>query len=59
MPALRALHPAAERNVLALAESLRDEGAVLDALVDDMLGEPVTLERSDNGLFRELRVYRG
>jgi tRNA(Ile)-lysidine synthase len=37
VPALRAIHPAAEANVLALAEILRDEAAVLDALLDDVL----------------------
>jgi tRNA(Ile)-lysidine synthase len=37
VPALRTIHPAAEENVLALAEILRDEAAVLDALVDDVL----------------------
>jgi len=34
IPALRAVHPGAERNVLALLEQLRDEAEVLDALVD-------------------------
>ena len=38
VPALRAIHPAAEANVLALAERLGEEAAVLDALVDDVLG---------------------
>jgi tRNA(Ile)-lysidine synthase len=38
VPALRAIHPAAEANVLALTEILRDEAAVLDALLDDVLG---------------------
>ena len=37
IPALREVHPAAEANVLALAEILRDEAAVLDAAVDDVL----------------------
>jgi tRNA(Ile)-lysidine synthase len=37
VPALRAVHPAAEENVLALAELLRDEAAVLDELVDGVL----------------------
>jgi tRNA(Ile)-lysidine synthase len=41
VPALRELHPAAERNVLALAETLRAESAVLDELVDAALdGQP-------------------
>lgn len=38
VPALREIHPGAERNVLALAEILRDEAAVLDEIVDDTLG---------------------
>ncbi len=38
VPALRAIHPAAEQNVLALAAILREEGEVLDALVDEVLG---------------------
>jgi tRNA(Ile)-lysidine synthase len=37
VPALAAAHPAAEANVLALAEILREEGAVLDELVDAVL----------------------
>jgi tRNA(Ile)-lysidine synthase len=37
VPALSAVHPAAEGNVLALAEQLRDEADVLDALVDQIL----------------------
>jgi tRNA(Ile)-lysidine synthase len=37
VPALRELHPAAEANVLRTLEALRDEAAVLDALVDDVL----------------------
>jgi tRNA(Ile)-lysidine synthase len=38
VPALEAIHPAAEANVLALAEILSEEGAVLDELVDEVLG---------------------
>jgi tRNA(Ile)-lysidine synthase len=38
LPALGAIHPAAEDNVLALAEVLRGEAEVLDALVDEVLG---------------------
>ena len=38
VPALREIHPAAEANVLALAEILRDEADVLDAAVDGALG---------------------
>jgi tRNA(Ile)-lysidine synthase len=37
VPALEAVHPGAVANVLALAGVLRDEGAVLDALVDEAL----------------------
>ncbi len=37
VPALEAAHPAAQGNVLAVAEILRQEGAVLDELVDTVL----------------------
>jgi tRNA(Ile)-lysidine synthase len=37
VPALRELHPAAERNVVRTAELLRDEAAVLDEVVDTAL----------------------
>ncbi len=37
VPALERAHPAAQVNVLALAEILRAEGDVLDALVDSVL----------------------
>jgi tRNA(Ile)-lysidine synthase len=37
VPALEAVHPGAHANVLALAEILRQEGAVLDELVDRVL----------------------
>jgi tRNA(Ile)-lysidine synthase len=37
VPALRAVHPAAERNVLRTAQLLREEGAVLDEIVDTAL----------------------
>jgi tRNA(Ile)-lysidine synthase len=37
LPALRDVHPGALNNVLALADVLRDEAAVLDGLVDDVL----------------------
>jgi tRNA(Ile)-lysidine synthase len=37
VPALEAAHPAAQTNVLALAEILRDEARVLDDLVDGVL----------------------
>jgi tRNA(Ile)-lysidine synthase len=39
VPALERIHPAAAANVLALAELLADEGAVLDELVDTVLGD--------------------
>jgi tRNA(Ile)-lysidine synthase len=38
VPALRRIHPAAEQNVLALSNLLRDEAEVLDLLVDAALG---------------------
>ncbi len=37
VPALEAAHPAAQANVLAVAEILRQEAAVLDQLVDSVL----------------------
>jgi tRNA(Ile)-lysidine synthase len=37
VPALRAIHPAAEANVLALVEILRDDAEVLDSLLDEVL----------------------
>jgi tRNA(Ile)-lysidine synthase len=37
LPALRAIHPAAEQNVLAVAGILREEAEVLDALVEQAL----------------------
>jgi tRNA(Ile)-lysidine synthase len=47
LPALREVHPAAEQNVLALAEILRAEAEVLDALVERVLGgrEEIELAR--------------
>ena len=39
LPALRSLHPAAEANVLRTLALLRDEAAVLDAVVDAALEE--------------------
>ena len=47
VPALREIHPGAERNVLALADILRDEGEVLDHLVAEVLqgGDEVSLVR--------------
>jgi tRNA(Ile)-lysidine synthase len=46
LPALRSLHPAAEANVLRTLALLRDEAAVLDAIVDTALadaGDPPAL----------------
>jgi tRNA(Ile)-lysidine synthase len=37
VPALRAVHPAAERNIVRTAELLRDEAEVLDVVVDTVL----------------------
>ena len=34
LPALRAIHPAAEANILRTLEILRDESEVLDSLID-------------------------
>jgi tRNA(Ile)-lysidine synthase len=47
VPALREIHPAAEQNVLALLEVLREEAEVLEELVDDALGgrPEIELER--------------
>ncbi len=47
VPALRSVHPAAERNVLRTAALLREESELLDALVDAELGgrAEVSLER--------------
>jgi tRNA(Ile)-lysidine synthase len=62
VPALRAVHPAAEANVLALAAVLRDEAEVLDALVDEALHglAEVSLDalRSMPGALRRLVVQR-
>lgn len=44
VPALRALHPAAEANVLRTAALLRDEAAVLDEVVDGVLAGSDTVE---------------
>jgi tRNA(Ile)-lysidine synthase len=46
VPALEAIHPAAAENVLALGEVLRDEAAVLDALVDEVLQGRTEIELS-------------
>ena len=47
LPALRELHPAADANVLRTLATLRDEAAVLDALVD------ATLAGGDAGLWAD------
>ena len=39
VPALQGVHAAAEDNVLAVARLLREEGEVLDALVEEVVGE--------------------
>jgi tRNA(Ile)-lysidine synthase len=62
VPALREVHPAAEQNVLALADLLRDEADVLGALIDQLLqGEETislaTLRRLEPAL-RRLLVQR-
>ncbi len=44
VPALRAIHPGAEVNVLALMELIRDEAAVLDALLEELLAGELTVE---------------
>jgi tRNA(Ile)-lysidine synthase len=49
MPALQAVHPGAADNVIAVAEILREEAAVLDALVDGVL------ERRDRVALSRLR----
>jgi tRNA(Ile)-lysidine synthase len=47
VPALRAVHPAAEANVLRTAQLLREETELLDGLVDAELGgeDSIALER--------------
>jgi tRNA(Ile)-lysidine synthase len=47
VPAFERIHPAAQDNVLALAELLRDEAEVLDAMVDSVLenGSEISLSR--------------
>ena len=49
VPALEAVHPGAADNVIAVAEILREEAAVLDALVDEVL------ERRDRVRLARLR----
>lgn len=65
VPALREIHPAAEANVVATSELLRDEAAVLDELVLALIsGEPPTqtipieLLREQSPALRRLVVQR-
>jgi tRNA(Ile)-lysidine synthase len=63
LPALRSLHPAAEANVLRTLALLRDEAAVLDAVVDAALeeaGDPPALDalRALPPALRRLAVQR-
>jgi tRNA(Ile)-lysidine synthase TilS/MesJ len=62
VPALEAVHPGALANVLALAGVLRDEGAVLELLVDQALEGHATIElarlRALPGALRRLVVQR-
>ncbi len=44
VPALKRIHPAAEENVLAVAEVLQDEAAVLERVVDEVLGSDSSIE---------------
>jgi tRNA(Ile)-lysidine synthase len=46
VPALEAIHPAAQANVLALAQTLRDEAMVLDELVEGVLAGRSEIELS-------------
>lgn len=46
VPALEAIHPAAQANVLAVAQTLRDEAAVLDELVQGVLAGRSEIELS-------------
>jgi tRNA(Ile)-lysidine synthase len=60
LPALRAIHPAAESNVLAVAGILRDEAEVLDALVEDAVEGGVSVQalRGLPAALRRLVVQR-
>ncbi|HWF72225.1 MAG TPA: tRNA lysidine(34) synthetase TilS [Solirubrobacteraceae bacterium] len=62
VPALRAIHPGAEANVLALVDILRAEGEVLDGLVDEVLEGRAEIElarlRALPGPLRRLVVQR-
>jgi tRNA(Ile)-lysidine synthase len=56
VPALSRIHPAAEQNVLALAELLRQEAEVLDELVEGVLADRTEIELAR---LRELPVALG
>ena len=63
LEALRAVHPAADDNVLRTAEVLRDEAAVLDGLVEALLqpggrGAEVALLRAASPALARLAVQR-
>jgi tRNA(Ile)-lysidine synthase len=62
IPALERIHPAAQENVLALAEILRGEAEVLDELVDGVLGGrdevPLASLREMSPALRRLVVQR-
>jgi tRNA(Ile)-lysidine synthase len=63
LPALRAIHPAADANILRTLAILRDEAAVLDAVLDDALahaGDPpaVAALRALPPALRRLAVQR-
>jgi tRNA(Ile)-lysidine synthase len=62
VPALEAIHPAAQSNVLALAEILGAEADVLSELVDAVLGGreevPVATLRAQPGALQRLIVQR-
>jgi tRNA(Ile)-lysidine synthase len=60
LPALRAIHPAAEQNVLTVAGILRDEAAVLDGVVEEVLEGGVSLRvlRELPAALRRLVVQR-
>ncbi len=62
LPALEAIHPAAADNVLAVAAILREEGAVLDELVEEILcgrsAVPLSTLRSLAPALRRLVVQR-
>ncbi len=46
VPAMRSIHPGAEQNVVAVAEVLREEAAVLDLLVEEVLDGSDAVELS-------------